>query len=71
MLVNNATETEWFNKIVGIAKAVCFPKSRVKFYMPDGKTGSPLQGQAVLYIGDNSKRFTNVFQNLGWCCEIL
>lgn len=71
VLVNNATETEWFNKIVGIAKAVCFPKSRVKFYMPDGKTGSPLQGQAVLYIGDNSKRFTNVFQNLGWCCEIL
>lgn len=41
VLVNNATETEWFNKIISISSAVCFPKSRVKFYMPDGKTGAP------------------------------
>ena len=70
-LVNNATETEWFNKIVSIASAVCFPKSRVKFYMPDGKTGAPLQGQAVLYIGENASKFTEVFCKLGWCCNVI
>lgn len=71
VLVNNATETEWFNKIVSIASAVCFPKSRVKFYMPDGKTGAPLQGQAVLYIGENASKFTEVFCKLGWCCNVI
>lgn len=66
VLVNNATETEWFNKIISVSSAVCFPKSRVKFYMPDGKTGAPLQGQAVLYIGKNTQRFTDSFQKMGW-----
>lgn len=41
VLVNNATETEWFGKLIAKASAVCFPRSRVKFYMPDGKTGAP------------------------------
>lgn len=66
VLVNNATETEWFNKIVSISSAVCFPKGRVKFYMPDGRTGQPLQGQAVLYIGDNPNEFINAFAGFGW-----
>ena len=66
VLVNNATETEWFNKIVSIASAVCFPKSRVKFYMPDGKTGAPLQGQAILYIGNNIQSFMDAFAGFGW-----
>lgn len=66
VLVNNATETEWFNKIVSISSAVCFPKGRVKFYTPDGKTGQPLQGQAVLYIGDNPNEFINAFAGFGW-----
>lgn len=70
VLVNNATETEWFNKIISIATVVCFPKSRVKFYMPDGKTGAPLQGQAVIYIGENKQNFINAFSNLGWCAVI-
>jgi phage N-6-adenine-methyltransferase len=71
VLVNNATETEWFNKIISVASAVCFPKGRVKFYMPDGKTGAPLQGQAVLYIGDNPEAFTGTFCKLGWCANVL
>lgn len=66
VLVNNATETEWFNKIVSISSMVCFPKSRVKFYMPDGKTGAPLQGQAILYIGDNTDEFYKAYKEIGW-----
>jgi hypothetical protein len=71
ILVNNATETEWFNKIISIASAVCFPKSRVKFYMPDGKTGAPLQGQAVIYIGENRNDFLSAFSALGWCADVV
>lgn len=70
ILVNNATETEWFNKFISVASAVCFPKSRVKFYLPDGKVGAPLQGQAVIYIGDNKKRFTDTFNKIGWCAYL-
>ena len=71
VLVNNATETEWFNKLVDKATMVCFPKSRVKFYMPDGKTGAPLQGQAILYFGDNASAFSNEFRNKGWLANII
>lgn len=71
VLVNNATETEWFNKLVDKATMVCFPKSRVKFYMPDGKTGAPLQGQAILYFGDNASAFSNEFRNKGWLASIV
>lgn len=70
ILVNNATETQWFYEIVKIASAVCFPKSRVKFYMPDGKTGAPLQGQAVLYVGNNIEKFISAFGGIGWTAKI-
>lgn len=71
VLVNNATETEWFNKIISIASVVCFVKSRVKFWMPDGKTGAPLQGQAIVYIGKESDRFANAFESVGWCANVI
>ncbi|GHU34913.1 hypothetical protein FACS1894105_02560 [Clostridia bacterium] len=66
VLVNNATETAWFNELISVSSAVIFPKTRVKFHMPDGKTGSPLQGQAVLYLGDKPNTFLSAFQNFGW-----
>jgi len=66
VLVNNATETAWFNILIGIASAVLFPAKRVKFYMPDGKIGSPLQGQAVIYYGCNPQRFLEIFNPFGW-----
>ena len=67
VLVNNATETEWFSRLVSNAVAVCFPKSRVKFYMPDGTVGAPLQGQAILYFGVETEKFIDVFRAKGWC----
>ena len=62
ILVNNATETEWFSKLAEVADAVCFPKGRVKFYAPDGKIGAPLQGQAILYFGENANYFVDTFR---------
>lgn len=66
VLVNNATETAWFADIVSVASAIVFPTSRVKFYKPDGSTGAPLQGQAVLYVGDNPTAFLSEFEKFGW-----
>lgn len=68
VLVNNATETQWFHKLVSVASAVCFPRGRVRFYMPDGKTGAPLQGQAIIYIGPEPGKFLNEFRSIGWGC---
>lgn len=70
VLVNNATETEWFAKIASISSAVCFPRGRVKFYSPDGKIGAPLQGQAIAYIGDDTDSFVDGFSRFGWVARI-
>ena len=67
VLVNNATETEWFSKLIAHTSCVCFPRSRVKFYMPDGKIGAPLQGQAILYFGTRIAEFIKEFRVKGWC----
>lgn len=65
VLVNNATETKWFQDMFEVVAAVCFPYRRVKYWGPDGQTGAPLQGQAFLYFGDNVDRFTAEFSQFG------
>ena len=65
ILVNNATETQWFQRMASVASAVCFPKSRVKFLDPNGKPGAPLQGQAIIYMGENRRVFRDEFRKYG------
>jgi len=66
ILVNNATETAWFNTLLDVASCVCFIRGRVKFVDVDGNpSGAPLQGQVVLYIGPNVKAFGGVFSRFG------
>ena len=67
LLVNNATETTWFQCAAEIAVAICFPKGRIKFIDEQGNSGSPLQGQAILYFGKAVKRFTFAFDEFGFC----
>jgi ParB family chromosome partitioning protein len=65
VLVNNATETQWFQRMLSVASAVCFPKSRIKFLDPQGKPGAPLQGQAIIYMGKNVSAFKAAFVQEG------
>ena len=70
VLVNNATETGWFNKLVSIGRDVCFIRGRVRFWGPEGEMGAPLQGQACIYCGDNERKFYEEFKRFGWIAII-
>jgi len=66
ILVNNATETFWFQRMLRLASAVCFITGRVKFINTDGEaTGAPLQGQVIIYFGKNQKTFHSAFSEKG------
>lgn len=67
VLVNNATETGWFYRLVSVASAVLFTRGRVRFLDPQGNPrGAPLQGQALVYIGQRPDRFFAEFGKFGW-----
>lgn len=65
VLVNNATETKWFQGAAKLAKLICFPEGRIQFLKPDGERGPPLQGQAILYFGAKTETFNAVFSSFG------
>ena len=68
VLVNNATETNWFQNMMSSACSVCFITGRVKFLNEDGEEAkTPLQGQAVLYFGKRMDAFLREFSELGIC----
>jgi hypothetical protein len=69
-LVNNCTETKWFQGLLTQAAAVCFPRGRISFWSLEKKSKSPLQGQAVIYFGSNAKRFKSAFSGIGFCTLI-
>jgi ParB family chromosome partitioning protein len=64
VLVNNATETQWFVTLASRASAVCFLVGRVHYLSPRGERSSPLQGQALLYCGPHPECFS-------WHCRSL
>lgn len=66
VLVNNATETQWFSNMVTQASAVAFPKGRIRYESPTHEMNSPLQGQAFIYFGQNKEKFCDTFKKIGW-----
>lgn len=64
VLVNNATETIWFQRLAEYSSALCLPEGRVQFWHPE-KVSFPLQGQAVLYLGNNPGLFASEFKKFG------
>lgn len=66
VLVNNATETVWFQTIAAMCSAICFPQSRIRFLDPQGNpSGAPLQGQAIFYCGNKPDDFQERFGEFG------
>lgn len=65
VLVNNATETGWFQTLAGASSAVCFPRGRIKFWSPNKDSATPLQGQAFLYAGADVAAFFARFSSFG------
>ena len=68
VLVNNATDTIWFQRMLDHAAAICFVAGRVKFIDVQGDpSGEPLQGQVLLYFGRRVKAFKTSFGRFGAC----
>lgn len=69
VLVNNATETNWFQTMAIKAQVICFIKGRIKYLDSTGiPANTPLQGQCMLYFGSNVEAFKQ--QRIGLVCEV-
>ncbi len=65
-LVNNATETNWFQSLSNFTAAVCFVNKRIRYLDSNGKpANSPLQGQVICYLGKNREKFERIFSQFG------
>jgi phage N-6-adenine-methyltransferase len=66
VLVNNATETKWFQALLADASAICLVKKRIAFENRDGKhVSGNTRGQVFLYFGDDAETFKRVFSTIG------
>jgi phage N-6-adenine-methyltransferase len=66
VLVNAATSTAWFRRLLSVTDAHCFPRSRVSFVGPDGlPRNGTAHDQIVFYRGPAPERFNEVFAPVG------
>jgi hypothetical protein len=65
LLTHNYTDTEWFHTAARGARAICFPRGRVRFLSPAGDECSPTQGQAFFYFGADDAGFRRTFGEVG------
>lgn len=55
VLVNNATDTQWFHELLDSSQAVCFTRGRIAFENFDGKRISGnTRGQAFVLVGEHA-----------------
>ena len=68
ILVNNSSDTKWFHRLLQRCPA-CFTCGRVKFWHPQWKSFQTRQGQTFFYLGQNKRRFREVFSRFGVVVE--
>jgi phage N-6-adenine-methyltransferase len=65
ILVNNATDTAWFQRLLARYPA-CFFGKRISFWRADrGVLKGNRQGQALFYLGPDPIRFAEAFADMG------
>ncbi len=64
VLTNNSTDTQWCHNLL-TKYPVCFTLGRIPFWQPNGKPLATRQGQAIFYLGNNKKKFKEVFSQFG------
>lgn len=64
LLVNNCTETDWFQSCLRACNAICLFDGRLKFWGPNG-TLAARQGQVAFYFGPNVSAFAYEFMSHG------
>ena len=72
MLVHNATESLWAQKLFKHCMALCFVKGRINFLDEEGKElgGNPMQGSMILAFGHVDKeKFRKEFGEMGRLME--
>ena len=65
VLVNNATETAWFQRLLTESKLVCFPARRLAFWRHDHSNVGARQGQALFYFGNRAEQFYSAYSATG------
>lgn len=64
VLLNNATETRWFQRLLA-RFPVCFFNQRLAFWRHDHEDVGARQGQALFYLGPDVEKFVEVFGEHG------
>ena len=64
VLVNNATDTAWFQSLLE-RYPICLPAKRLAFWRHDQSGLTARQGQAFFYLGPNVAEFTAIFGQFG------
>lgn len=64
VLLNNATETRWFQRLLA-RFPVCFFSQRLAFWRHDHEDVGARQGQALFYLGPDVEKFVEVFGEHG------
>ena len=65
VMVNNSTDSAWFQDLAQSAEAICFHKYRIRFWHPE-KESNPLQGQVIVYLGRHVQAFHEHFHGFGF-----
>ena len=66
VLVNNATDTRWFNALAKRCTSICFTNHRISFWNADRKNVSGnTRGQAFFYFGSKRAKFRKAFEKHG------
>jgi hypothetical protein len=64
-LVNSATETDWYQRMLGTCSAICLPDHRIAFELMGVPVKGNLYSQTFFYLGEDVDAFADEFEQYG------